>query len=112
MMGIFSIIAAIIVETIVLWLSQKIVLPSEKEKSIISVLGLVIVGVIATAILTLLPAIGWLLSIIAWIALIKVWFDIDWLRAILIAILAIIIAAIIGALLGGSLAGLLIWKLL
>ncbi len=93
-------IIGLIVNAIVLWISQIIVLPKEKEKGFLSVLMLALIGAIVTSFLALIPFIGWLIGLIVWIWLIKSWFDIGWLQAIAIAVLAFIIGVVISAILG------------
>ena len=93
-------IIGLIINAVVLWISQIVVLPKEKEKGFLSVLVLALIGAILTSFLLLIPIIGWLIGLIVWIWLIKSWFDTGWLQAIAIAILAFIIGVIVGALLG------------
>jgi len=93
-------VIGLIINAFVLWISQIIVLPKEKERSFLSVLLLALIGAILTSLLSLIPLIGWLIGLIAWIWLIKSWFAIGWLRSIAIAVLAFIIGVIIGMLLG------------
>ncbi len=88
-----------IVNAIVLWLAQKFVLPTEKEKGILSVAALALIGAILATVLSLIPLIGPLIALIAWIWLIKSWFDIGWGQAILIAIVAFILGIIASVLL-------------
>jgi len=94
-----------IVNAIVLWLAQKFVLPTEKEKGILSVAALALIGAVLTTLLSLIPLIGPLIALIVWIWLIKSWFDIGWGQAILIAIVAFILG-IIASLILASLIGL------
>ncbi|HIE23166.1 MAG TPA: hypothetical protein EYP68_02940 [Candidatus Korarchaeota archaeon] len=100
-------IVGLIVNAVVLWVSQIVVLPKEKEKGFLSVLMLALIGAIVTSFLALIPLIGWLIGLIVWIWLIKSWFDVGWFQAIAIAVLAFIIGIIIGVVLG---LGLLIAK--
>ncbi|RLG53989.1 MAG: hypothetical protein DRN99_05840 [Thermoproteota archaeon] len=96
-----GVVLAIALETMALWASQKIILPAEKERSLPSVLALVLVGLLASAGISLLiPVLGWLISALAWLWLVKVWFRVGWLRALVIALLAVIILAAIALLVG------------
>ncbi len=94
MFNVLGTIIGWIISAIAVWVSQKIVLEERKEKGFVSCLGLTLSGTILGWILGFIPLIGWLLSIITWLLLIKVWFDISWLRALVIAILAWIILII------------------
>ncbi|RLG51178.1 MAG: hypothetical protein DRO00_07590 [Thermoproteota archaeon] len=93
-------IIGLIINAVVLWISQIVVLPKEKERSFLSVLMLALIGAILTSLLSLIPLIGWLIGLIAWIWLIKSWFNIGWFQSIAIAVLAFIIGVIISTLLG------------
>ncbi len=96
-----GVILAVVLETLALWVSQKMILPAEKERSLPSVLALVVVGLLASAgISMLIPVLGWLISALAWLWLVKVWFRTGWLRALAIALLAVIILAAIALLVG------------
>ncbi len=93
-------IIGLIINAVVLWASQIVVLPKEKERRFLSVLMLALIGAILTSLLSLIPIIGWLIGLIVWIWLIRSWFDIGWFQAISIAILAFIIEIVIAMLLG------------
>ncbi len=110
-----TILAAIIgwmIATFAVWVSQIVVLEKKKEKSFISCLGLTLVGTIVTFIIGLIPfpALTFILSIIAWVFLIKSWFSIGWLRAIVIAVIAWIILMIVFAIIGFLGLGYLVFK--
>ncbi len=101
-------LAAFVANVTALWLSQRFVLPKEKEKGLLSVALLALIGAVLNVILVkLIPVIGFLVAIVVWIWLIKVWFDIGWGQAIVIAVVAfvlgIVLSAIVGLLLGISL---------
>ncbi len=101
-------LATFVANVIALWLSQRFVLPTEKEKGLLSVALLSLIGAVLNLVLIrFIPLIGFLVAIVVWIWLIKVWFDIGWGHAILIAIVAfvlgIILSAIVGLILGISL---------
>ncbi len=94
-------IATFVANVIALWLSQRFVLPSEKEKGLLSVVLLSIIGAVLSYILIrFIPFIGLLVAIVVWIWLIKVWFDIGWGHAIVIAIVAFVLGIILSALVG------------
>ncbi len=101
-------LATFVANVIALWLSQRFVLPKEKEKGLLSVALLALVGAVLEVVLVkLIPVIGFLVAIVVWIWLIKVWFDIGWGHALLIAVvgfvLGLVLSAIVGLVLGISL---------
>jgi len=101
-------LATFVANVIALWLAQRFVLPKEREKGLLSVVLLALIGAVLNVILVkFIPAIGFLVAIVIWIWLIKVWFDIGWGHAIVIAIaafvLGIALSAIVGLILGISL---------
>ena len=101
-------LAAFVANVIALWLAQRFVLPKEKEKGLLSVALLALIGAVLIVILVkFIPVIGLLAAIVVWIWLIKVWFDIGWGQAIAIAIVAFImffvLLAAVGSILGISL---------
>ena len=53
-------IIGLIINAVVLWISQIVVLPKEKERSFLSVLMLALIGAILTSLLSLIRLIGWL----------------------------------------------------
>ncbi len=93
-------VIGLIINAIVLWISQIVVLPKDKERSFLSVLMLALIGAVLTSLLSLIPPIGWLIGLLAWIWLIKSWFSIGWFQSIAIAVLAFIIGIIVSMLLG------------
>ena len=95
-----SLLIGLIVNVVVLWVSQKIVLPTEKEKGFLSILALAIIGAVVTFVLGFIPVIGWLIAIVVWVWIIKAWFNIGWLHAIAIAILAWVIMYVVSYILG------------
>ena len=101
-------LATFVANVIALWLAQRFVLPKEKEKGLLSVTLLSLIGAVLNVLLVkFIPVIGFLVAIVVWIWLIKVWFDIGWGYAIVIAIVAfivgIVLSAIVGLVLGISL---------
>lgn len=101
-------LATFVANVIALWLAQRFVLPKEREKGLLSVVLLALIGAVLNVILVkFIPAIGFLVAIVVWIWLIKVWFDIGWGHAIVIAIVAFVLgialSAIVGLILGISL---------
>ena len=96
----------VIVSAIVLWIAQKVVLPTSKEKSFLSVTALALIWAIIDGILDgifsfiHLGILGSLISLLIWIWVLKVWFDIGWIKAILISFTAWIISLVLGLLWG------------
>jgi len=99
-LNIVAFIVEVIVISIVLWASGRILVGKEKAKFTdaiwITVLGLIV----GAAVQNIVPFIGWLLTLIIWLALIKHFFDTGWGRALLIALLAIIIFIVVAVALG------------
>ena len=60
-------IIGLIINSVVPWISQIVVLPKEKEKGFLSVLVLALIGAILTSFLLLIPIVGWLIGLIVWI---------------------------------------------
>ncbi len=90
-----STLANFIVYTVVIWISQKLILPSEKEKGIFSILTLTIIISIVHFILRLIIPEFWIWLVIfaiAGIGLIKRWFDVDWTRGIAIGAISAALA--------------------
>ena len=95
-----SAVASFVMNVIVLWVSQKVILPSEKEKGLLSIIALSLVGAIVMLLLSWIPYIGWLVSWLAWVWLIKAWFGIGWTYGAFIAALAYILYLIVGYIVG------------
>jgi len=110
--AIISLVVNVIILSPVLWLSGRLLVGGQKAKFtdaiMIVVIGVVIGGILGYFIY------GWIASIvmlIVWLALIKLFFDCGWLKALAIAIVTVIIFAVIAvvlALLGFGLFSLLI----
>ena len=102
-----STLANFIVYTAVIWVSQKLVLPTEKEKGVISIFALTIIISVIHFILRAIISEFWIWAVIfalAGIGLIKKWFDIDWARGIAIGAVSFALAQLIAwlpTLLGG-----------
>jgi len=93
-----STLANFIVYTVVIWISQKLILPEEKEKGIFSILALTIVISIIHLILRLVIPEFWIWVVIfaiAGIGMIKKWFDVDWPRGIAIGVISVILAQLL-----------------
>ncbi len=96
----------IIVSAIVIWIAQKVVLPASKEKSFLSVTALALIWAIVDSILSAIFSfihfgiLGTLITLLAWIWILKVWFDIGWIKAILVSFIAWVISIILGLLWG------------
>jgi len=112
--GLLSFIVTLVVSAVVIWLAQKIVLPREKEKGIISVLALAfvwsIIEFLLSFIFSIIPlgVLEGLIVLILWIWVLKSWFNVSWLQAAGISLVAWIIMLLIGFFLGmGSFAGLI-----
>jgi len=96
----------IVVSAIVIWVAQKVVLPSRKEKQFVSAVALAFLWAIIDAVLDLifsflhLGVIGWLVTLVVWVWVLKSWFDIGWGAAALISFVAWIISLILGILWG------------
>ncbi len=99
-------IITVIVSAIVLWIAQKIVLPTSEEKSFLSVTALALIWAIIDGVLGGIFSfihfgiLGSLITLLIWIWVLKVWFDIGWIKAILISFIAWIISFIFGLLWG------------
>ena len=95
-----ALIVEVIVISLVLWASGRVLVGKEKAKFTdaiwITVLGLMVGAVVQNVI----PFVGWLLALIIWLALIRHFFDTGWVRAFLIALLAMIIFVVIAVVLG------------
>ncbi|MCC6029531.1 MAG: hypothetical protein LM591_05285 [Candidatus Korarchaeum sp.] len=112
--GLLSFIVTLVVSAVVIWLAQKIVLPREKEKGIISVLALAfvwsIIEFLLSFIFSIIPlgVLEGLIVLILWIWVLKSWFNVGWLQAAGISLVAWIIMLLIGFFLGmGSFTGLI-----
>ncbi|RLG42774.1 MAG: hypothetical protein DRO05_00160 [Thermoproteota archaeon] len=93
-----STLANFIVYTIVIWISQKLILPEEKEKGVLSILVLTVVISIVHFVLRLLIPEFWIWLVIfaiAGIGLIKKWFDVDWPRGIAIGAISAVLAQLL-----------------
>ncbi len=108
--ALFRAIISLIVSAVVIWAAQIFVLPKEKEKPFISVLGLAIVWAIVDFIFNkvLLALFRFPLSrlilgivvLILWLLLLKSWFNVGWGHAILISVVAWILNIIVLIVLG------------
>ncbi|RLG54075.1 MAG: hypothetical protein DRO00_02280 [Thermoproteota archaeon] len=92
-----STFANFIVYTVLIWVSQKLILPSEKEKGIISIVSLTIIMSLVHLFLGLVfpESEIWqriAIFVMVGIALIKKWFDIDWIRALAIGAISAALA--------------------
>jgi len=103
--SILTIVVSIVVMSLALWLSGKLLVGSRKAKFTdaiwISVLGSIasyVVSYFATGLLGGL--LGSLITLIIVLLLVKHFFDCGWLKALLIAIIAAIIFIVIVAILG------------
>ena len=107
---IFRTLISLIVSAVVIWAAQIFVLPKEKEKPFISVLGLAIVWAIIDLIFNKIlsslfrfPLSRLILGIVVlvlWLLLLKSWFNVGWGHAILISIVAWILNLIVLIILG------------
>lgn len=104
------IISAIVISP-VLWLSGRAVVGGEKAKFTdavwIVVLGTVIGGIFGWL---FVGVVAFIIQLFIWVALVKHFFDTEWLKALGISILAVIIFAVIAAIL--ALVGFAIWTLI
>ncbi|RLG47065.1 MAG: hypothetical protein DRN92_03980 [Thermoproteota archaeon] len=92
-----STLANFIVYTVIIWVSQKVILPPEKEKGIFSIVSLTIIMSILHLFLSLIfpESEIWqriVIFAIVGIALIKKWFDVDWTRGIAIGAISAALA--------------------
>jgi len=95
-----STVANFIVYTVIIWISQKLILPSEKEKGIFSIVSLTIIMSILHLFLSLVfpESEIWqrvAIFVIVGIALIKKWFDVDWKSGIAIGAISAALAQFI-----------------
>jgi hypothetical protein len=106
MPGISGFVITLVVSTFVLWLAQKMVLPREKEKGIISVLALAIIWSLIEEVLNFIFSltpfgiIEKIITLILWVWILKVWFKVGWLQAAAISLVAWIIMIFVKVLLG------------
>ncbi len=87
-----------IVYTVVIWISQKLILPAEKEKGVFSIITLTLIISIVHLVLRLIIPEFWIWLVIfaiAGIGLIKRWFDVDWARGIAIGVISAALAQLI-----------------
>ncbi|HIE22886.1 MAG TPA: hypothetical protein EYP68_01485 [Candidatus Korarchaeota archaeon] len=95
-----STLANFIVYTVIIWVSQKLILPSEKEKGIFSIITLTIIMSILHLFLGLVfpESEIWqriAIFVIVGIALIKRWFEVDWTRGIAIGAISAALAQLL-----------------
>lgn len=104
-----SIIARIIVLTIVLWGAGRLLAGAQKAKFTdalwIAILGTAIGAVVENFLTGFLGLLGAILVLIIWLALVKHFFDTGWLRALAIAIVAVIFYVVLAVILGILLVG-------
>ncbi len=108
-----SIVARIVVLSIVLWGAGRLLAGAQKAKFTdalwIAVLGTLIGAVVENFVGGVLGLLGAVLVLFVWLALVKHFFDTGWLRALAIAIVAVIFYIILLAILGLLLVGITIF---
>lgn len=103
---VWGFLVTLIVSSIVIWLAQKIVLPREKEKGFPSVFALAFIWSILESVLnfvfsfTPLGFLEKLITLLLWIWVLKVWFDVGWLKAAMISLVGWLIMLLVKLLLG------------
>lgn len=96
-----SVIASVLVNSLVVWLAGKSLVGSEKAKFSDAIWIVVLGSIIGGALNALVSGIlGSIVVLILWLLLIKHFFDCGWGKALLIAIIAVIISVIIGVIVG------------
>lgn len=106
-----QIIVSIIVISPVLWLSGRAIVGKEKANFLdaiwIVLLGTIIGGIFGFFFTGIIAAI---IQLLIWLALVRHFFDTEWLKALVISILAVIIFLVIAVIL--TLIGFAIWSLI
>lgn len=106
MQAVLSFIVTLLLSSIIIWLSQKLVLPRDKEKGFLSVLALAFIWSIIESILNLifsftpLGPLEKLITLLLWIWVLKSWFGVGWLRAAIISLIAWFITILVKLFLG------------
>ena len=67
-----------------------------KKRGFTTAVGTVLVGSIFSFFLTFIPLVGWLLGLIGFWYIIKKFYDVGWLKAVIAWIMSIVVAFIIG----------------
>jgi len=104
--AVLSFIVTLLLSSIIIWLSQKLLLPRDKEKGFLSVLALAFIWSIIESILYLifsftpLGPLEKLITLLLWIWVLKSWFGVGWLRAAIISLIAWFITILVKLFLG------------
>ncbi len=99
--GILILLVSLLVAALFLWIGAKIA--QIGGATFLKALLAVFLGMIAMAILALVPILGWLLGIVAYIVIIKYVFNTDWVKAIIAWLISFVAAIIVGVILGAIL---------
>ncbi len=101
--GAVRLVVGFLINALVLWIAQKAVLPSDKEKGLLSVAALALLGSVVSWFLSaVIPF--WLLYelvyLAVWIWMIAKWFDVGYVLAAAIAFVAWLVHLAVGLVIG------------